>query len=1168
MSSASRLMLLPFLQNWDGDALSFRLLVAPQTNPLVAPAPGMPPYATTDFDVIVRVIADPTSLPTPASAAVTEVGVNLPSPQNANALFEALNAALPIDSSVGPVDPRTSSVRIMKYAPPAYRDATGYSDGSNPFLLTDDTYRCALKAVPPAGTSVASSAPPLSWGQVLASVLRQPLLAEAVGLVRPINIDLPASVIENGGWVYVDLNAAGLWSGLNASPGAIRLYASRIPTLNDPRPLFSPVLFPVTPAPITGYDQIFAEAMRYDDGFAKEVYGAQPAFADPLEEERRADTERPATEHGLFLGWDDEQLVTWFNRQLDPGAASLDAPMGVRGYRVDARRHGETTWHALTMGETSVKLGPIDLGSATANFPVEVGPNKLLGDTSPNMWLPSYFTSWDGRPMSGVDRLADRLMGGDNEPEPVVGQAPDVNLRYGETYDVRVRLSDLTGGGPDIDDDSLNAAVQSIFTTTMRRFVRPGGPRLQSELPPRPDPDNPPSTITVRKPRLGFPACLLAGGDVAALETDIAAATADGRAPGLPDPDVDSLQITVEVLRPDVDPVESTPVYDTLYTVIRPFLTSGTVTLDIEWRDVADIFDITAPAAGAIVLPTSRNIRLNLTPLCSDKPNYFGADDVRWGQTSQVHLRKPAEDERSLLALPRGFAAEGFYLQPEEPFSLARSGAKRAAGAAGEGAEDPLGRFALELDLDRTETAIRARPGERCLFGAHPSLNAVIGPDGASIRFATATEIASRWIVVTVLSVERDWTWDGLKALRVERDGETIGRVMWRRTAGHEVAHSSERGRTRLIFLDAIDPEPAPGAFPRPIEPTYRLVPEFKVEPSERDMSIEAELTLPVAYAPKQTPKIVSAGIALSPYQRDEAYSSSEERTRMVWIEFDRPPDDENDAYFARVLASSPDPVLTGDLEDDPSVTERPLPIDAELIRRITPGQADDRSGLGAMQRLTPTDSPLHYVLPLPPGLSPDAPELFGFFLYEFRVGHASMWSTAQGRFGRPLQVAGVQHAPPPLVCGVSRTRQRLIVSAGFADPVREGRSVQPVAPRTELWALLYGQTVQADNDDRRNVLLGHRRLTIRRKPGAFRTDLLRPVFTTSIEETSGRTSWSSSEITSLLADITLGPDAPLSCIVVETLPGEQPWGDPLGRNLGYERILRTSPLTKIPEIC
>jgi hypothetical protein len=62
--------------------------------------------------------------------------------------------------------------------------------------------------------------------------------------------------------------------------------------------------------------------------------------------------------------------------------------------------------------------------------------------------------------------------------------------------------------------------------------------------------------------------------------------------------------------------------------------------------------------------------------------------------------------------------------------------------------------------------------------------------------------------------------------------------------------------------------------------------------------------------------------------------------------------------------------------------------------------------------------------------------------------------------------------------------------------------------------------------------------------------------------------SWSAAEIRLMLAGLTLDGDTPLSCLAVETLPNGLPIFDPLGANLGQERLLRTSPLVPVPAIC
>jgi hypothetical protein len=103
---------------------------------------------------------------------------------------------------------------------------------------------------------------------------------------------------------------------------------------------------------------------------------------------------------------------------------------------------------------------------------------------------------------------------------------------------------------------------------------------------------------------------------------------------------------------------------------------------------------------------------------------------------------------------------------------------------------------------------------------------------------------------------------------------------------------------------------------------------------------------------------------------------------------------------------------------------------------------------------------------------------LFGFFTYEFRFGHSDrLWSTAQGRFGRQLRVAGLQHPAPNLLTMVNRDEKRLMVSAPYARAIFNGRNVTSDPPRTSIWCLLYAQVKQADGLDYRNILLEERQL-------------------------------------------------------------------------------------------
>jgi hypothetical protein len=364
-----------------------------------------------------------------------------------------------------------------------------------------------------------------------------------------------------------------------------------------------------------------------------------------------------------------------------------------------------------------------------------------------------------------------------------------------------------------------------------------------------------------------------------------------------------------------------------------------------------------------------------------------------------------------------------------------------------------------------------------------------------------------------------------------------------------------------------IDPQPTPPSHPEELTLTYSVLPHFP----EADASAAAwavTMRLPVAARPAQTPQLVSAGLAMSPYVPAANYSSTEVRDRRVWLEFDRPPDDPRDKYFARVVARAPDPVLLDlPLEPRRDPPDEPFALDPEPIRVITPGQSADAAGLSAMIVLDADATGTRCLLPLPDGLDADSPELFGFFVYEIRLGHdRRRWCTAQGRYGPPLRVIGVQHPAPPLLCTVHRTPDHVWASAPHATPVVDGHSVLPKQPRTDMWVLLYAQVVQTDGASRRNVLLLRQRAELVREEDR---DVEARYATRAALFSSVR--FMQQDIEDALAVLALPQGSPLSVIAVEMMPQDEtsPWRvDPLGLGLGQMRLLRTSPLTAVPAMC
>jgi len=1150
----TELILLPYLQQWDGTQLTLNLLAAPQTNPLDPLVAGEPSFADADFTFEIRLVAGLGSLPTTASP-FTPVAEATTAPAQAQVICQAIATTLPIDTTVTPVDPRTASGRFLKFAPPAYRAATGYADGGNPYLRVDDSYHCALKAGVPAGTVLKSDPPKLGWGRVLAAALRQPLLCEAIGLVRPFTLTPAAHFFDGGGWIYVTLAAGSQGAGLLADPGALASYAARVPPLGAARSLFTSVLFPVAASvPAADYDEQFREAIDYDDGFAKAVYGAQPTALDPLGEQE--DGTRPRTDHGMRLGWDDEQVATWLNRQIDPAAAVANTPMGVLGYRVDAREAGETAWHSLVLGKTEVTISSLDLGAHEGEFQVEIAPNKLMSDTSETFWIPSYYTSWKGASLIALDRDEARLQGVDS-PSVIEGVDPAVNLRYGHAYEFRVRLVDHTGGGPELAEEPVNPAPQPVAPLTFLRWVRPQALRVETALPTVPDPASPPSAITVKRPLMGYPAYTFAGGSAADMLADLPNAIAEHRAVGLPDPDVEAVEIEVSVASPGAEGG-----YQVLYKATRPFPADvdEALALDLEWRDVPDASTITDPGSGPLPMPTARTVRIAVNALAAERSSYYGSEDVRHGQQSALATASYSQNESQLLHEALSDPVEGIFLQPDAPVTQAVALAQQMAGQGVAAPDNALGRLAAALDLAVVDTGLRAHPGERVLFGCGPGVAHVLGPDGGSIQFGSISDLTKVWIVAVRLELDRDWSWEGLDHLSIQQEGVEVGQVQARATVAHEALEGAPTDHSEIVFLDVFDPKPPPGEFPAEIERKYTIQPVFRHTPTSADADMTFDLKLPITTPPGQVPKLASAGLALSPYNRDAAYSHTESRQKVLWFEFAEAPENPDDSLYARVLAYAPDPVLIRETPELPEASEPPLPIDPEPIRTIVPGQSDDQAGESAMQLLQPTDSPVHFFVPLPPGTTADSPELFGFYTYELRVGHSVGWSTAQGRFGRPLRATGVQHPAPTLPVAVNRSKAGIEINAPVANPVFEGESLLAYPPVTQLWALLYAQVHQADDADMRNILLDNRRASTEARRWTFRAER-------AVAET-GTATWSEAELEAVLSLLGLSPDTPLSCLVVETLPGSEPVADPVSSWLGYERFLRTSPLTAIPAQC
>lgn len=1205
--SDTKFSILTFPQYWDGASLRLRVLVIPRENPLqplvtnVPPGKDAPAFANAKLKLNAMVIPSLDAMPSPSDVTLKK-DLGIVSPTNSESLFKELEKSFKITKASNVIRTPSTTTRIQKYLPQSYRNSFAFSHPRTPFAKVDDSYHCAMMADRSGLPKPVYSTDDVSWGKVFAMMLRQPQLAQKLGFIYEATISIPENPFKNGGWLYVDLDSASdYYEQVIAKPEIIKRYAARIPALSTTtaRVLFSAVQFPVSDLPVPGnYDPLFVEAEEYDDGFAKIVHSYQPISANMLLEPAGKDRGLPPVkDYGIRLGWDDEQLLIWQNRQVMPDAVVggiLDSPLGVLSYRVDVRKSAGGggsggAWNSLAkvLGDLVVK--GIDIGHFEGELGTEVAPNQLDGQKEGLFWLPPYFTQWMGASLVLRDEKAAKLSATDaivqQQLKPV--DADKVPLRYGDTYDFRVRLADITGGGPAEKDERIYNASAPISSIRFRRFVPPMKVLVTNLPKGGDDPANPQTRYTILRPLLTYPSLLFTGlaNAYGLLLADMPQAIKEKRETGYFDPDVASVLIEVDVRAPKMDSLGANNTkesYYTLFSVTRDFPTDPTQPVDlnlvfqdanvIKFGDPDDLGDLQKTTdLSPIYLPTSRDIRIRLTPICRPDPtlHYFGTEETRVGRSTFIYTRANSKKETDLFGSGTPDLAKEFQsimLQPDPVSNNNQEAMLLVAGRSGETQANLMQRLANQLNLDNKEMTLLGKPGQRTIFGCAKEIRHTLAPDHSSVTFASAADLLGHWIPTIMLDINRDWSWDGLElvSFEIKRNGtDTVGTIEVIPTVSVSALDNPQRNKTRLVFFDAVDPKKFVGPFPKPMELRYTVEPHFKTPPSLTDPVKELKMTVPVAVAPAQVPKIVSAGIALSPYERSADYSSTGTRRRVLWFEFAEPVQNPDDAYFVFVKAYAPDSLLLfqNTLVEDPK-EDSPF-IDPELIRVITPNQSDDKSGLNAKQILTASEiSNRHFIVPLPAGMDYASRELFGFFVYEICVGHANVWSTAQSRFGRPIRVTGVQHPAPPLVCTAARDSTKVMVTAPYATPVFEGAVVLPAFPNTELWGVLYAQVIQADGKDYRNILLDRRRMF------KIRSDQTKQERANGKLETRAECMWTEKEIQVALQSLGLPEANPLSVLCVELIKNQTAVGEPIGGDLGTLRIYRTSQLEPVPQIC
>ena len=1199
---APKLTLVPYLQKWDPATrrLSIRLLVSPTgspLDPLLSSPAGIPAFADSELAFRISISDSVAALPQRMLVDQTFDTSKVGHP-NARPIFLAVKEALAIpDGPAGDtfsLQAPDASRQLRKYLPRSYRASFDFVQPRTPLAVIDDSYRCLLQCPP-------DTLPPLpetviGWGEAIAFSLRRPRLAEALGLVVPLEVTLDAAPrLERGGWLWAELAPTSDYFAHVGLPDFQRVFATRVPELpaDATRPIFTPVVFPVSEnaADAAGrgnVDKVFAEAIRFDDGFSKIVHARQPLSVDLLDE----DGTQPSAprDEGVQLAWDDEDILEGQNRMLGAqpaGENNVIAPRGVLGYRVDVREENPGSpgpWTSLSKVESPFSLG-VDLGTEVEERWTEVHP--VEHDTE--LWLAPWYVDWRGGSIVMSTNDDQRLMNvppTEAEPDTPV-DAEKVELRYGHRYEIRVRMADATGGGPSEAEDPVRTGEAPVTLLHMKRHVPPRRPVFEA---PEIATDGSAATIRLRRPPLGYPEAVFAAGPTArtSLLEQIAANDADipnATPPFIRDPDTPYLQIRVLLRAPTFDPEGDENGWVEWYETSRVFPADPDLPLDLAliWVTAADYRDVDVTSqlgtlgmvAGPVLAVRSRDMRIEFRAVGANDMSYFGTDAARIGDVDAIELHASAATETDLLAkLPKGDMLRSVFLRPDPVGAKARV---RSLVAQNDPSARLVDRLASAADLASDGTMLLGRRGERLAFGC-AGLSHHAAPDASSLELASPAELAGQWINVVQAVIERDWTWRGQLSptvtvrRRLSLPGAPggaavttdVGEIELMNTINVEATKHPERGYIRLIFLDAFTPPMGADGLPYEVDVDYEMAVALEGGTSA-SQSVASHL--PVATPPVQVPRVKAAGIALTPFGAGEDYASTQTRVRKLWLEFEEPLADRRDAYFVKALHRTPDPMLLPDWEPaaDPVALES-TPLDPELVRVITPGQVEDLSGFNAMQQLEPAagSGGRHFLVPLPPNTDPASPELFSFFTYEIRVGHGPgepddpFWSTSQGRFGEPATLDGVQHPAPELACSVFfGAAGNIMARAPFATPFLQQRRAVPTRPNTRIWFVLYARIMQADGQTFRNVQID---LKEARPTKPAKSAMIAP---------QAEAEWSEAEVRNALHIAGFPDDTLLTVLAVELLPEPNgSFADPLAGDLGQVRVLRTSPLQSAERDC
>ncbi|MDQ6666139.1 MAG: hypothetical protein M3Z23_17295 [Acidobacteriota bacterium] len=190
-----------FPQQWDPSKpnLSANVLILPTGDPTVIdPQLGGLAFSGAQRKLKAVFIASLSQLPSPNAppVEVRTFPVVTPKPSGAPALFASIAAQFNIvPASSAP----TPNIRIRKALPPSYTSAFAFEQPRTSDAIVGDGFGCAL-----IGKNPNPTAPPpnkdISWGQVFSWALRNPDVAEKLGILyRNLPVPIAAADAAKGG---------------------------------------------------------------------------------------------------------------------------------------------------------------------------------------------------------------------------------------------------------------------------------------------------------------------------------------------------------------------------------------------------------------------------------------------------------------------------------------------------------------------------------------------------------------------------------------------------------------------------------------------------------------------------------------------------------------------------------------------------------------------------------------------------------------------------------------------------------------------------------------------------------------------------------------------------------------------------------------------------------